>query len=204
MTTPGTYKNCLFPCLYRISAGFAFLLFTLIFLSSCETDLAEVDRLASIQEEEPFDISYGVTVVYSDSAKVKAKMTAPEMRHYNVEEPYYEFQKGVLIIFYDEEGKETQRITSEYAIQKEVQGLTEFRRNVVITLQNGSVIKTEELIHDEKENIFYNHVPISMYSNDGQNDFQGSSFRSDGNFENIDVENSTFLYHVEEGRIPAF
>lgn len=176
----------------------------LTLLTACETDLAEVDRIASIQEEEPVDISLGVTVIYSDSAHVKAKMTTPEMRHYNLQEPYYEFQKGVLIIFYDIDGEETQRITSEYAIQREQQGLTEFRRNVIVTMRDGTVIKTEELIHDENENIFYNNMPITAYSKNGTNNFQGSSFTADGNFDNIVVQNSTFLYLNQDGNIPSF
>ncbi|MFC3198793.1 LPS export ABC transporter periplasmic protein LptC [Parapedobacter deserti] len=177
---------------------------SVLMFAACETDLKEVDRIAAIQAEEPVDISLGVTVIYSDSAKVKAKMSAPEMRHYNVEEPYYEFQKGVTIIFYDENGLESQRITSDYAIQKELQELTEFRGNVVITRADGSIIKTEELIHDQKANTFYNHVPIEAYFKDGRGNFMGSSFHSDGNFENIEVQNSTGLYIFEDGEGPAF
>lgn len=173
-------------------------------LVSCETDLKEVDRIAAIQAEEPVDISHGVTVIYSDSAVVKAKMTSPEMRHYNVDEPYYEFQKGVTIVFYDDHGVETQRITSDYAIQKEVPELTEFKGNVVITRADGSIIKTEELIYDQKANTFYNHVPIEAYFKDGRGNFMGSSFTSDVSFENIEVQNSTGLYIFEEGESPAF
>lgn len=178
--------------------------FAAISLVSCETDLKEVERIAAIQAEEPVDISHDVTVIYSDSAKVKARMTAPEMRHYNVEKPYYEFQKGVTIVLFDENGVETQRITSDYAIQKETEELTEFRRNVVITRADGSVIKTEELIHDQKENTFYNHVPIQAFFKDGRGDFMGSSFHADGNFENIEVQNSTGLYLFEDGQGPMF
>ncbi|MGK6351783.1 LPS export ABC transporter periplasmic protein LptC [Parapedobacter sp. DT-150] len=173
-------------------------------LASCETNLKEVDRIAAIQAEEPVDISQGVTVVYSDSAVVKATMSAPEMRHYLVEKPYYEFPKGVTIIFYDENGVESQRITSDYAIQKEEEELTEFRRNVVITRVDGSVIKTEELIHDQKANTFYNHVPIEAHFKDGRGDFMGSSFHSDGDFEIIEVQKTTGLYLLEDGQGPTF
>jgi len=171
--------------------------------AGCETDLKEVDRIAAIQAEEPVDISTGVTIIFSDSAQVKARLTAPEMRHYNVEDPYYEFQKGITIIFYDENLQETQRITADYAIQKEKEELTEFRRNVVITRADGSIIKTEELIHDQKANTFYNHAPIEAYFKDGRGNFMGSSFHSDGNFEDIQVQNSTGLYIFENGQGPS-
>lgn len=171
--------------------------------AGCETDPKEVDRIAAIQAEEPVDISTGVTIIFSDSAQVKARLTAPEMRHYNVEDPYYEFQKGITIIFYDENLQETQRITADYAIQKEKEELTEFRRNVVITRADGSIIKTEELIHDQKANTFYNHAPIEAYFKDGRGNFMGSSFHSDGNFEDIQVQNSTGLYIFENGQGPS-
>ena len=184
-------------------AGICAILGTIL-LAACETDLKEVERIAAIQAEEPVDISLGITVVYSDSALVKARMTAPEMRHYNVEEPYYEFQKGVTIVFYDENRLETQRITSDYAIQKEAAELIEFRDNVVITLADGSIIKTEELIHDQKANTFYNHVPIEAYFKDERGNLMGTSFTSDAAFEDIVVQNMTGLHRLEDGQGPTF
>lgn len=172
-------------------------------LGGCETDLKEVDRIADIQAEEPVDISLGVTVIYSDSALVKARMTAPEMRRYNVEEPYYEFQQGVTIVFYDEKSMETQRITSDYAIQKEAEELIEFRGNVVITRVDGSLIKTEELIHNQKENTFYNHVPITAFFKDGDN-LQGDYFTSNGDFTDVYIHNSTALHYLQQGQVPTF
>lgn len=172
--------------------------------AACETDLKEVDRIAAIQAEELVDISQNVTVIYSDSAKVKAQITAPEMRNYQTDTPYFEFQKGITIVFYDENGAESQRIKADYAIQKEAQELIEFRRNVVITRVDGSIIKTEELIHDQKANTFYNHVPIEAYFKDDRGNFMGSSFQSDGNFENVEVQNATGLYILEPGQGPAF
>lgn len=173
-------------------------------LYSCESDLAEVDRIASIQAEEPVDISTGVTIIFSDSATVKARIVAPEMRNYNaVEEPYYEFQKGITIYFYDEQGHETQHITSDYAVRRELAQLVEFRNNVVITRADGVQIKTEELIHDEGANTFYNQMPIAGYSKDGRNTFQGSSFFSDAEFKNIEIQNTTGVMYLEESRVPG-
>src|SRR5690606_17680386 len=117
----------------------------------------------------------------------KAKIVSPEMRNYTaVDSPYYEFQKGITIYFYDEQGAETQNITADYAVRRELEEIVEFRNNVVITRADGVQIKTEELIHNERENIFYNDKPIAGYSSDGRNTFQGSSFTSDAAFKNIE------------------
>src|SRR5690606_10460511 len=72
---------------------------------ACENDLSDVEKIANIQQEENVNISKDVTVIYSDSARVKAELTAPELREYPDSIAMYEFQKGVLIRFFDEEGK---------------------------------------------------------------------------------------------------
>jgi LPS export ABC transporter protein LptC len=177
----------------------------LILFASCEPDLKEVDRIASIQAEEPVDVSTGVVIFFSDSANVKARLEAPEMRNYSSEaQPYYEFQKGITIYFYDETGQESQVITADYAVRRTVDEIVEFRNNVVITRSDGMIIKTEELIHNEKENTFYNSVPIFGYSKDGRNTFSGASFKSDGDFKEIEVQNTTGVMHMDESRTPGF
>lgn len=179
-------------------------LILVISLGACESDLAEVDRIASIQAEEPVDISLGVTIIFSDSAQVKAQIVAPEMRNYTaVDSPYYEFQKGITIYFYDEQGSETQNITADYAVRRELEEMVEFRNNVIITRADGVQIKTEELIHNERENSFYNNSPIAGYSSDGRNTFQGSSFTSDADFKNIEVQNTTGVIFLEGNRLPG-
>src|SRR5690606_32570382 len=102
---------------YKISSilPLSILLLGAILSSACENDMKDIDRMANIQQEEAVDISKDVIVVYSDSARVKAELTAPEMRVYhdttNRTQGDYEFKKGVKIIFFDEQAKESQRIT---------------------------------------------------------------------------------------------
>lgn len=158
-------------------------IFTLA-LASCENDLREVERISSIQAEVPVDASYGVTIIYSDSATVKAKLTAPEMLHYNTEEPYYEFPKGGLLIFYDPNQEETQRVTAEYAIQQEKTAITELRKNVVATRADGLVVKSDELFWDENKRIFYSNKQVTL-TRDGTVQ-TGTSFWSNEDFTSIE------------------
>lgn len=146
----------------RFFKGILGCLILLFGLSSCENDLKDVERISSQKIEDPVDISYGVTVIYSDSAVVKAKLTSPEMKHFNTAEPYYEFPQGGLLLLYDKDGNETERVTSEYAIQRENTGVTELRKNVVVTRSDGLVIKSEELIWDDNKKIFYSDLPVTL------------------------------------------
>lgn len=172
---------------------------------ACENDIKDIDRLANIQKEEAVDISKDVTVIYSDSAKVKAELKAPEMRVYHDSTGNYEFEKGVQIIFFDDQAKEMQRVTSEYALQKHLEGLTEFRKNVVITKVDGTVIKTEELIYDEKNKKYYGSQPITAEYNDGRTSAQGTSFTADADFNDIRFMNGTAIhYSTSDSQIPSF
>ncbi|TDS15743.1 lipopolysaccharide-assembly LptC-related protein [Sphingobacterium paludis] len=173
--------------------------------TACENDLRDVEKIANIQQEENVNISRDVIVTYSDSARVKAQLTAPELREYPDSVGMYEFKKGTLIRFFDENGAESQRIKSDYATQKAKEGITEFRRNVVITMANGSIVKTEELFFDEKKNIYYNTVPIVFDLKDGRGSFQATSFISDSDFKKIDGQNMTGFYiPSSDAQFPRF
>lgn len=176
-----------------------------IFFTACEPDLKEVDRIANLKKEEAVDISRHINVIYSDSAKVKAEMTAPEMRIKQDSTKIYEFQKGIKIVFYDQDVKETQRITSDYAIQNDAKKTTTFQKNVVVTMADGSIIKTEEIIYDEARENFHNNVPITAFFKDNRGNLQGSSFTSDKDFKSINIQNSTGVMVVKSNSMfPSF
>lgn len=176
---------------------------------ACENDISEVNKIENIQEEEAVDISIDVKVIYSDSARVKAQLTSPEMRVYHDttgnRNSNYEFQKGLQIVFYDSTVNESQRIKSDYGIQRTKEDIIEFRKNVVITLADGSLIKTEEFIYDQANKRYYNHVPITFEMKDGRGNFQGTSFTSDEDFKLIKAENMRGYYIPSQGSaFPTF
>ena len=176
---------------------------------SCENDINEVNKIENIQEEEAVDISKEVKIIYSDSATLKAQLSGPEMRIYHDttgnRNSNYEFKKGLQIIFYDAQGVESQRIKSDYGIQRAKENIIEFKKNVVITMANGSIIKTEEFFYDQTNKKYYNTVPITFEMKDGRGNFQGTSFTSDSDFNNIKAENM-FGYYLpsNQSAFPSF
>lgn len=168
--------------------------------------MKDIDRLANIKVEEAVDISKNVKIIYSDSAKVKAQLTAPEMRIYHDSTGNYEFKKGVQIIFYDKDtGKEMQRVTSDYARQLAKASITEFKKNVVITRDDGSKIKTEELFYDEKKKIYYNSVNILFEDKEGRVSYQAASFTADDKLLNIQTQFPTgYFVPSNDSQIPSF
>lgn len=188
---------------------FCIALIGILLFVSCENDLNEVNKIENIQAEEAVDISKDVKIIYSDSARVKAQLTGPEMRIYHDtsgnRNSNYEFQKGLQIIFYDDQGVESQRIKSDYGIQRAKEEVIEFKKNVVITMANGSIIRTEEFIYDQANKKYYNKVPITFEMKDGRGNFQGTSFTSDDNFNNIRAENMSGYYiPSNQSAFPSF
>lgn len=186
------------PLLYIIAIG-------ILSLCSCENDLSEVNKIENIEQEEAVDIYHDVRIVYSDSTIVKAEVSGPELRIYHDSTGNYEFQKGIRIILFDPNGQESQRITADYGVQRSTRGITEFRKNVVINMADGSIIKTEELFYDENIKEYYNSVPISMDFKDQRGSVYATSFRSDDKFENIRSESMTgFRILSSDSQFPSF
>ena len=141
-----------------VKSGILFLLaLPLLLLSSCTSD--DLKNTATISAKKitlSKDRSLGVDVIYSDSAYVKAKGYAPVFDKVtpSVGAIYNEMPKGVKIEFFDQFLKSTGTITSNYAIQKETEKITIFRKNVIV-VSDKITFTTEELTWDENKKMYY-------------------------------------------------
>ncbi|MGF1925481.1 MAG: LPS export ABC transporter periplasmic protein LptC [Bacteroidia bacterium] len=128
-----------------------------VLLSACgEDDLKNASAISSKKVALTKDRSYGVEVIYSDSAVVKAKGYAPI---YDKVTPvqgtnYNEMPEGVRIEFFDPYLQVTGTITSNYAINNETDQITIFRKNVVV-VNDQMTFTTEELTWDEKKRMYF-------------------------------------------------
>ena len=118
--------------------------------SSCENDIAVVNTITSVNEKKlPVQSDVNVEIMYSDSARVRAKLTGPKLDRYSGAKPYMEVPKGLEIIFYDEHHKEQTKLTADYGIGFDNgNGMEhmEAKRNVVVINQKGDKLNTEHLI----------------------------------------------------------
>ena len=128
----------------------------LLSLGSCGED--DLKKAAKLSKKISLDTNrtIGVDIIYSDSAKVKAKGFAPVLDKITPSNGaiFQEMPKGVKIEFLDEQMKITGSITSDYAIMKETEKLTIFKRNVVVVNQ-ALTFNTEELIWDQNKQMFF-------------------------------------------------
>ncbi|WP_225871244.1 LptA/OstA family protein [Pedobacter cryotolerans] len=133
------------------------LMLAVISLSSCnDDDLKNTATISAKKITLSKDRSIGVAVTYSDSAYVKAIGFAPILDKVtpSVGAIYNEMPKGVKIEFFDKFFKKTGTITSNYAIQKQTEKITIFRKNVIVVSDNIT-FTTEELTWDENKRMYY-------------------------------------------------
>jgi LPS export ABC transporter protein LptC len=148
-------------------------------LTGCENDLKDLKKISASEVNKPVTSYTDVDLIYSDSAKVKAHMTAPLMLDYDkVEKPYTEMPEGVKVIFYNADLKESGTITAKYAIYRKKEKIILLRKNVVGTNIKGETFTSEELIWDQNTKQITSNQVVHVRMADGTA-LDGTSFASD-------------------------
>lgn len=159
-----------------------------LFLSSCgEDDLKKAATISSKKMILSKDRSLKVEITFSDSAVVKAKGIAPILDQVNPASgsKYQEMPKGVNITFFDPMQKITGTLVSDYAIRKETEQLTVFRKNVVVVRENMT-FNTEEITWDQRKKMFFS--PKGVITNPDGTVYNATNFRAPEDFSTFDSE----------------
>ena len=156
-------------------------------LFSCENNIQVVNALTN-PSTLPTVTATKAEIIYSDSAKVKVKIVAPEIEHFdqNPKDQYWEFPKGIHVYFYNDSLTVKAEVMAKYAIYHEVQKLWEARNDVVVINTKGEKLNTEQLFWDENKKIIYSKMysrittPTGFHS--GDNGFKANEDFSDWTF----------------------
>jgi len=189
-------KKLLYTCLPALFV-------CMLTLSACENSLNDIQKIASEEEDKPISRSTGVDVIYSDSAKVKARLLTPLMIEWNdPNKGYQEMPKGVNITFYDDDLKVKGTIKSEYAIRLQKENTITFRKNVVATNAQGETFKSEELVYDQTAKKIYTKKPVEIDMGNG-NVMHGIGATSNESLYPWNIDQSTGVFHVDEKQDPV-
>jgi len=117
------------------------------FFCSCDNGRKE----ALVQDplnQEPLAIAYDIRMVYTDSLKVKAILTAPVHHDYtNLSLQYSEFPEGVKVVFLDENNQEN-TVVADRGILYNATSIIDLQGNVLLEASDGSLLKTPQLYWD--------------------------------------------------------
>jgi len=127
------------------------LFFVLLFLSACQNDLSEIEKV--VPREDAFtETAHDVRLVYSDSAVVKVQVEGPKMvRYLAKEDPRDEFPGGIEVSFFSGGRNVNSTLTSKFAVRYEGKKQITVRDSVVWISKKGEKLETEELIWNEDD-----------------------------------------------------
>lgn len=162
-------NHCLAGCLPFVFA---------LGLLSCESNFKEVQKInfsqfAPAGEAEDFNLKY------TDSGRITSILESKKMLDYaNVEFPYTEFPKGVLVTLFDSKGKKT-FIKSNYAVTFKGTDIIDLQNQVKISNEFGQVLETEQLYYDQKNEWFFTEKKFKFTDPKGVSFGEGIDFSKD-------------------------
>jgi LPS export ABC transporter protein LptC len=118
------------------------LLLLLVLLSFCKSSVKEIKK--KVVYKGPIAETTHVSTLYSDSARLQIKLTAPLQLQYENQDGVY--PKGIHMTFYDRQGKITNTVRANYGKYDKQKDQYFIRGNVV--LENAvkkETLRTEEL-----------------------------------------------------------
>ncbi|WP_215226466.1 LPS export ABC transporter periplasmic protein LptC [Echinicola shivajiensis] len=114
----------------------------------------------------PTRITTGMEVYRSDSAVVKVKVNAEQQLVFD--NGNSEFPKGILIHFFDDEGKLTSTIQADKGFQNQKDKIYRGEGDVrVHNLENGTKLNSEELYWDERNGRIFTEKFVTVTKADG-------------------------------------
>jgi LPS export ABC transporter protein LptC len=143
------------------------LCFALFMLASCENDIEKVKIITS-KKAMPVERGKDVEILYSDSAKIKARLLAKELNRFAEKQPYTEMPKGIKMYFYDGNQKVNSTLTADYAkvLQFPDNNIMEAKRKVVVVNEKNETLNTEHLVWNQKEETIVSDAYVTITTKD--------------------------------------
>jgi LPS export ABC transporter protein LptC len=137
-----------------------------------------------------YEVADSVEILYSDSAVVRVRITAPLLFNYSDDKnPRREFPNGILVEFFDEGKRIQSRLTAKRAVQYDKTNKFVVEDSVVIRSIKNELMETEGLTWDESTQRIFTNRFITITTETEK--IQGYGFESDYDFQNWELKKVT-------------
>ena len=168
-----------------------------LFLIGCGSKEVELSKITSSTPDLPIEVGYNVSISYTDSGYLKAKLFAPVLERYATDvRMETEMREGITAYFYGSEGKVTSYIKSKYALRNEIERTITARKDVNVVNNKGDTLRTEELIWDEKTDQIFSKKAVRITSPDKI--IMGTGLESNTSFTQFKVLNITGIISLNQ------
>jgi LPS export ABC transporter protein LptC len=140
--------------------------FLLVFtgISGCGgSDLEEAKELRLEQESIPVEKGHGITVTYTDSAKLKARVKANTIQRFEKDgNSRLEMPDGVIAYFFNDRGERSSTLTSKYGVRYPNKGRTIVKDSVVVVNKEGDTLRTERMVWNERKDFIRSQSDVTV------------------------------------------
>ncbi len=175
-----------------------YLILTVLLASCSKEKVAKVNFYADI-ENAPDILIENMNSVYKYNNKERAFIKAPVAQYFFKDRtnPKMEFPQGLDAVFYNDSLQPISTIHCKYAVYYEKKQLWKLSGDVVVTNPEGSILRTQELYYDEKQQTIFSIKFVEV------TDKKGNIIRGKGGFtSNIDF--TEYEFKNVDGTIYSF
>ena len=135
--------------------------FAVILFFSCDDGSSTLKQINQFNEN-PVGIAYDIHMTYTDSAEVKAILTAPlNLDYTHLSFKYSEFPEGLKIIFYNNNNEEN-TVVADYGILYNQTKIVDLQGNVVLLSNDGSRLETSQMYWDSEKEWLFTEQPFTF------------------------------------------
>ena len=132
-----------------------------VILFSCDDGSSTLKQINQFNEN-PVGIAYDIHMTYTDSAEVKAILTAPlNLDYTHLSFKYSEFPEGLKIIFYNNNNEEN-TVVADYGILYNQTKIVDLQGNVVLLSYDGSRLETSQMYWDSEKEWLFTEQPFTF------------------------------------------
>lgn len=132
----------------------------------------------------PQQESWNSTVVISDSGRLQARIRAGYIQKFDAPQETM-MSDGIVIYFYNEEGKQTSVMTAKQGKINEQTYDLEADGDVLVVSDDSTKLRSEKLYWDNKRHLI--HTPEYVYISSPREKVQGRGFESDQRLRNYRI-----------------
>lgn len=143
----------------------------------------------------PGETGLGMELVYSDSGRVKIRVTTPKMERYETPVKKLVLPEGVFVEFFNDSGKVKSWLKADYAVNFESESRMEVRRNVVVLNQKGEKLQTEKLVWSRKDGKVYTDEPVTIRR--GDEIVHGKGLEASEDFSDYVIKETTGTTYID-------
>lgn len=164
-------------------------------LASCKNDMQQVNSLTTVMDSAQMT-GTDVELTRSLNGLIAVRMRSCEVRQLQADDNTFEFPKGLEMFMYDTLGNVTSRMSANYSIYYDKEGIWEAKDDVVVSNEKGEQLNTEYLVWNRDKGTIETDQFVKITTADGI--IYGDGMVADQHFNNWEVKNGRGIFNIED------